>query len=175
MAYKLSAHDKRVLMFGAIAAALILLYSYVLAPWAQDWSRTRASIAANRKIVNLLAGSVNRRLNQATIVPVLEMPVTTEKQQHLFKTSFNKQLLGAGIQARSLQYVTTGRTPNSLGYTVSKLKCDAKCNMSQALRLLGSLAENPYLLGVEELRLSCDTRRRDDITLSITVSTFCVN
>ncbi len=175
MAYRLSQHDKKVLKFSAIAAAVMLIYAYMLAPLAADWSRTRAAIAANRKTVQSLAGSVDRRMNQASIVPVVEMPESTEKQQHLFKTSINKQLMDAGIQSKSLQYITTGKTTNNLGFTISKLKCDAKCNMSQVVRLLGSLPENPHLLGIEELRISCDTKKRDEITLSITVSTFCRN
>ncbi len=175
MAYKLSQHDKKVLLFGLLAAAVLFAYAYIVSPLIQDWRATKAQIAANRKIVDSLAGNVGRRINQASIMPVLEMPVTTEKQQHLFKTSFNKQLTDAGIQAKSLQYVTTGKTPNNLGFTVSKLKCDAKCNMQQVVRLLGSLPENPYLLGIEELRISCDPKKREEITLSITVSTFCRN
>jgi hypothetical protein len=178
MAYRLSEHDKKVLRFGAYGVAAILAYSYILAPWAADWHRTRVATAANMRTIASLAGSVDRRLNQADIVPVFEMPVAAEQQQHLFKTRFNKQLTDAGIQAKSLQYITAGKTPNNLGFTVSKLKCDGKCTMPQAIRLLASLPENPYFLGIDELRLSCDPKKREEtkqaeMTLSITVSTFC--
>jgi len=175
MAYKLSKHDKKVLMIGLAAAAIVLAYVKVLDPWISDWRQTRDALQANRRIIASLNSSLNRRINQATLVPVMTMPVQTERQQHLFKTKVNEQMNAAGIQVKSLQYITTGKTPNKLGFTVSKLKCDGKCNMAQAVKLLASLPENPYFLGVDELRLSCDPRKRDDMTLSITVSTFCKN
>jgi hypothetical protein len=175
MSYKISKHDRKVVMIGAAIAAVMVLYAYIIEPWATDWRKTRAAIAVNQKIVESLASSVDRRINQATIVPVLEMPVETEKQQHLFKTKINEQLNAAGIQAKSLQYVTIGKTPNEMGFTTSKLKCDGKCNMTAAIKLLGSLGENPYLAGIDELRLSCDPQKREEMTLSITVSTFCRN
>jgi hypothetical protein len=175
MAYRLNEHDRKVATFGIAAAVVMLMYAYVLAPWAEDWRQTRAAVAANRKTVESLLNSVGRRMNQAAVVPVMTMPIETEKQQHLFKTKFNEQLNAIGIQVKSLQYVTTGKTPNNLGFTVSKLKCDGKCTMGQAAKLLGSLGENPYLLGIDEFRLSCDPKKRDEMTLSITVSTFCRN
>jgi hypothetical protein len=175
MAVKISQHDKRVLTMGIGATMVILAYVYILAPWAADWSKTRAAIAANRKTIDSLQASVGKRANQATIVPVLTMPITAEKQQHLFKTRMNDQLNAAGIQVKSLQYVTVGKATNSLGFTVSKLKCDGKGGMSQVAKLMAGLGENPYLLGVDELHLSCDSKKRDEITVSLTVSTFCKN
>jgi hypothetical protein len=172
---KLSQHDKRVLTIGLSAAAIMVVYVYIVAPWAADWKQTRAAIATNMKVIDSLEGSVSRRANQASIVPIMTMPIAAEKQQQLFKTMVNKQLTDAGIQVKSLQYITVGKTANNLGFTVSKLKCDGKCSMSQAARLLGSLPENPYLLGLDEVRLSCDPKKRDEITLSMTLSTFCDN
>jgi hypothetical protein len=172
MGYRLSEHDRKVLTYGATAAAIMVVYAYGISPWVADWQKTRAMTAANVRTIESLAGSTGRRTNQASIVPVMEMPVATEKQQHLFKTKFNEQLIAAGIQAKSVQYVSTGKTPNETGFTVSKLKCDGKSNMAQVAKLLASLPENPYFLGVDELRLSCDPKTRQDITLSITVSTF---
>lgn len=172
---KLSSQDKRILKIGAGAAAVMLVYAYILAPWLADWQRTRAAVDANWKVIDSLESSVTRRANQASIVPVLTMPVAPEKQQQLFKTTLNKQFTEAGIQVKSLQYVTLGKSANSLGYTVSKIKCDGKCAMPQAAKMLASLAENPYLLGVEEVRLSCDPKKRDEITFSMTLSTFCGN
>jgi hypothetical protein len=173
MLEKLSKHDKRVLTWGVGAAAVMVFYAYILAPIAADWQRTRADIASNWKTIDSLDGSLSRRANQASIVPDLKMPVGAEKQQQLFKTKVNKQLTDAGIQVKSLQYVTLGKSANNLGFTVSKLKCDGKCNMQQAAKLMGSLFENPYLLGIEEVRMSCDPKKRDEITLSMTLTTFC--
>ena len=44
--------------------------------------------------------------------------------------------------------------------------------LSQALDLLAKLNENPYLVGIEEFRLKIDPKKRSEVELNITVSTF---
>jgi hypothetical protein len=52
------------------------------------------------------------------------------------------------------------------------LKCSAKCRFGQALDLLADLKDNPYLAGIEEFKMECDQKKRQDVKLDITVSTF---
>ena len=52
------------------------------------------------------------------------------------------------------------------------MKCSGKCKFAQILDLLASLKENPYLVGIEEMRIKCDTKNRQEIELDLTVSTF---
>jgi len=63
-------------------------------------------------------------------------------------------------------------------YKVLKIKCKGKCKFDQLLDFLSNLKENPYLVGIEELRFQCDTKeppekRKDkEIEIDLTVSTF---
>jgi hypothetical protein len=52
------------------------------------------------------------------------------------------------------------------------LKCSAKCRLTQVLDLLAGLNENPYLVGIEELRLRCDQQKPQAVEMELTVSTF---
>jgi hypothetical protein len=42
----------------------------------------------------------------------------------------------------------------------------------QVLDFLERLNENPYLVGVEELKIKCDPKKRGEVELDLTVSTF---
>jgi hypothetical protein len=57
-----------------------------------------------------------------------------------------------------------------------KVKCKGKCKFDQLLDFLAGLKENPYLVGVEELRVTCDTKvppeKRNQVEIDLTVSTF---
>jgi len=53
-----------------------------------------------------------------------------------------------------------------------RLKCSAKCRFTQVLDLLANLKENPYLVGIEELRIRCDSKKPQEVDLDLTVSTF---
>ena len=104
-------------------------------------------------------------------VPTFEMPVEEEKQQFRFRDQFNEQLKKAGIKNDPLQIIPDRRSPIS-GYKSLHLSCTAKCKFSQALDLLAKLNENPYLVGVEEFRMKIDPKKRSEVELDITVSTF---
>ena len=66
--------------------------------------------------------------------------------------------------------------PKNAPYRVLRIKCKGKCKFDQLLDFLAALKENPYLVGVEELRIECDSKqppdKRQDIEVDLTVSTF---
>jgi len=106
-----------------------------------------------------------------SIVPAFEMPEKEETQRFLFRDKLNEQLKKAGIQNQPLQVASIGRSGQA-GYRLLRLKCSAKCRFTQVLDLLASLKENPYLVGVEELRIKCDSKKPQEVDLDLTVSTF---
>ena len=99
------------------------------------------------------------------------MPEKEETQMFLFRDKLNEQLKKAGINSKPLQVVSTGKSPQA-GYRLLRLKCSAKCRFAQALDLLANLKENPYLVGIEEFKIECDQKKRQDVKLDVTVSTF---
>jgi hypothetical protein len=99
------------------------------------------------------------------------MPEKEEIQKFLFRDKFNEQLKKAGIRSEPLQILPASKSPVAR-YQLLRLKCSAKCRFGQALDLLANLKDNPYLAGIEEFKIECDQKKRQDVELDITVSTF---
>jgi hypothetical protein len=70
-----------------------------------------------------------------------------------------------------LQVVSTAKS-GQVGYKLLRMKCSGKCRFTQVLDLLANLKDNPYLVGVEELRIRCDTKNSQQVDMDLTVSTF---
>ena len=105
-------------------------------------------------------------------MPVFEMPQVEEKQKFLFREKFNEQLKKAGIKNEPLQALATIKLPEQADYKLLRLKCHGKCGLGQIFDLLAGLKENPYLAGIEEFKIECNPKNRQEIELDLTVSTF---
>jgi len=104
-------------------------------------------------------------------VPVFQMPEQEETQKFLFRDKLNEQLKKAGIKGKPLQVLPGRKSPQS-AYKTLFLKFSGKCQFRQSLDLLANLYNNPYLVGIEEFKIECDQKKRQDVKLDITVSTF---
>ena len=176
MAKKLNTREKRILLLGAASAVVILVLTYGSSGY-DRWSEARATLAlAKRKIADVETDK-SRQAALAAMVPVCETTEVEDKQKFLFRDRLHEQLKKAGINTEPLQFLPV-RKPKGLSYKVLKIKCKGKCKLDQLLDFLANGNENPYLVGVEELRIQCDTkeppeRRKDkEIQIDLTVSTF---
>jgi hypothetical protein len=176
MVRKLNTREKRVLLLGAVSAAVIFAFTYGSKAY-DRWSEARATLGAAKRKIGEVETDKNRQAALATMVPVCEAPQVEDKQKFLFRDRLHEQLKKAGINTEPLQFLPV-RKPKGLSYKVLKIKCKGKCKLDQLLDFLSSLNENQYLVGVEELRIQCDTKeppekRKDkDIEIDLTVSTF---
>lgn len=176
---KLSQRDKRTLIFGAVAATVILAYMYVK-PWFTDWQETKSTLQAKQDQLKVIAPDDDDESARAAheklahVVPVFEMPLREKKQVPLFRDKFNEQLKKAGIQVKTLQPVGSKKPKRVPGHNVKLLKfqCRGKCSLNQVLDLMAGLNSNPYLAGIEEISLKCDPKDRRKMDLVLTVSTF---
>lgn len=176
MARKLNPREKRILLLGAVSAAAILVFTYGSKGY-DRWSEARATLASAKRKLADVETDRNRQAALAALVPVIEAPQVEDKQKFLFRDRLNEQLKKAGIKAELVQFLPV-RKPRGLSYKVLKIKCKGKGKLDQLLDFLSNLNENPYLVGVEELRIQCDTKeppekRKDkEIEIDLTVSTF---
>ncbi len=175
---KLSQRDKRTLIFGAVAATVILAYMYVK-PWFKDWQETKSTLQAKQNQLKVIAPGDDKAAKAAhdklaQVVPVFEMPLPQKKQEPLFRDKFNDQLKKAGIQVKTLQPIGSKSVKRVPGHKVKLLKyqCRGKCSLNQVLDLMAGLKSNPYLAGIEEISLKCDPKDRRKMDLVMTVSTF---
>lgn len=169
---KLSEKDIRALKIGAVGAIAIMVFVFG-SKWIDHWSEARASLDQVKAKVELIDVDKAKQAGLLSIVPVFEMPQEAETQKFLFRNKLNEQLKKAGITrgSKPLRVIAGGKSRQP-GYKLLRLKCSAKCRFTQVLDLLAGLNENPYLVGIEELRMRCDAKKPQEVELDLTVSTF---
>lgn len=170
MIEKLSKKDIRALKFGAIGAAVIIVFVFGSAGH-DRWTKAKANAAVIRTKLDTIDVDKARQEGLMSIVPVFEMPQVEEEQKFLFRDKLSEQLRRAGIKNKPLQ-VQTGRKSPVSGYKQLLVKCSATCQFTQVLDFLARLNENPYLVGIEEFKIKCDPKKRGEVDLDFTVSTF---
>jgi hypothetical protein len=170
MLERLSQRDKRALKIGAICAVGVVAFVFGTKLFGR-WAQVRRSLAEVKAKLEAVSVDKARQTAMASIVPVFEMPQKEETQKFLFRNKLNEQLKKAGVNSKPLQVLPAGK-PTQDGYRLLRLKCNAKCKFGQLLDLLAKLNENPYLVGIEEMRVRCDPKNREDVELDLTVSTF---
>lgn len=166
----LNQKEKRTLKFGIVCAVAIVGFAFAT-KWLDHWKLVRSSHTGIKDKLQTINVDETKRAGLMSIVPVFEMPEKEEKQKFLFRDKFNEQLRNARIKSEPLQVLPP--IPSGVaGYELLRLKCSAKCSFRQALDLLAKLSENPYLVGIEELKIECDQKKRQDVKLDLTISTF---
>ena len=172
---KLSEKDIRTIKIGAICAVAIAVFAFGI-KWLENWSSVRKSLSQTRSRLSEVAVDESKLASLMSIVPVFEVPQIEEKQKFLFRDKINEQLKKARIESEPLQIQNVRKARQTPGYKVLPIKFKAKCRFEQLLDFLTSLKENPYLAGVDELKIQCDTKqspeKRQDVTVEMTVSTL---
>ena len=171
MLKKLNQRDKRALKIGAVGAAAILLFAFATT-WLGHWGQVSKSLAARKAQLKLINPTGPKRQALLSIVPAFEMPQKQAEQKFLFRDKFGEQLKKAGIKTEPLKFLAAKKTANQAGYKLLRLKCTGKGKFAQLLDLLANLNENPYLVGIEELKIKCDEKKREQIQLDLVISTF---
>lgn len=169
MIEKLSQRDIRMLKIGAVCVVAIFVF-WIAFELYDRRSEARASLAELNNKLELIDVDKAKRSGLMSIVPKFEMPQKEETQKFLFRDKLDEQLKKAGIKS-TLQVVSTTKS-GQVGYKLLRMKCSGKCRFTQVLDLLANLKDNPYLVGVEELRIRCDKKKPQDVDLDLTVSTF---
>lgn len=170
MIEKLSQKDIRTLKMGAVGVAAIFVLVFALS-WYDRWAEARDSLDELKNKLELIDVDEAKQEGLMSIVPVFEMPQEEETQRFLFRDKLNEQFKKVGIKSEPLQVISI-RKSQQAGYRLLRLKCSSKCKFTQVLDLLANLKENPYLVGVEELRVKCDQKNPQNVELDLTVSTF---
>jgi hypothetical protein len=170
MIEKLSKKDIRALKFGAIGAAVIIVFVFGSAAH-NRWVKAKANAAVIRTKLDTIDVDKARQAGIMSIVPVFEMPQVEDEQKFLFRDKLSEQLKKAGIRNKPLE-LQTGRKSPMAGYKLLLVKCSATCQFTQVLDFLSQLNENPYLVGIEDLKIKCDPKKQGQVDLDFTASTL---
>jgi len=178
MARKLNEREKRIVLIGAVAAVAVFVFGYG-AKGLDRWNKSRTVSATAKRRLAEVETNPAKLASLLSQVPVFETPQPQEKQASLFREKLYEQLKKAGINTEPSPPILGKKISISgVNYRVLKIKCKAKCKLDPLLDFLGNLKENPYAVGVEELRIQCDTKeppekRKDkDVDVDLIVSTF---
>jgi len=170
MLEKLSQKDIRAIKLGVICVVGIFLF--LIGDKVYDrWTNAKGSMELLNNKLESIDVDKAKRSGITSIVPKFEMPVEEEEQKFLFQDKLTEQFKKAGIKNEPLQVVSKGKSGQP-GYQLLKLRCSATCRFPQVLDLLANMKDNPYLVGIEELRIRKDKKKPQDFALDITVSTF---
>jgi hypothetical protein len=170
MLKKLTQKDIRAIKLGVICVAGIFLF--MIGNKVYDrWKEAKASITLLNNKLELIDVDKAKRSGLVSIVPKFEMPKEEEEQKFLFVDKLTEQFKKAGIKNQPLQVVSTSKSKQA-GYQLLRMKCSANCKLTQVLDLLANIKDNPYLVGIEELRIRKDKKKPQDVDMDITVSTL---
>jgi len=170
MIEKLSERDKRALKIGAVCVVGIVVFAFA-AEWLGHWGQVRKSLATAKADLKAINPSKADQEGLRSIVPAFEMPQDEEEQKVLFRNKLNEQLKKARINSKPLQTLGTVKSRDT-GYELLRLKCSGKARLAQVLDFLANLNENPYLVGIEEMQIKCDPKKRQEVELDLIVSTL---
>lgn len=174
MARKLNQRETRILIVGVVSVVAIFGLRYGM-DGLDHWKEVRASLRQARAKLDDITVSEIKQAGLLSIVPVAEMPQPEAQQKFLFRDRLYDQLKKAGIKTEPLS-IMSARKKAGIPYKVLKIKCKGKCRFEQLLDFLAVLPENPYLVGIEELRVACDAKeppeQRKEVEVELVVSTF---
>jgi hypothetical protein len=169
MIKKLTQKDIRALKIGGLCLAGILVFWIGTAVHAR-LKEAQASTALLNDKLELIDVDKAKQSGLISIVPRFEMPIEEEEQKFLFVNKLTEQFKKAGIKNQPLQVASKGK--KEAGYQLLRMKCSATCRFSQALDFIADLKDNPYLVGIEELRIRMDKKKPQEIEMDLTVSTL---
>jgi hypothetical protein len=153
MNLKINQKDIKTLKLGGLGIIGIIVFLVGLQGYEQ-WRSARKALATKVGQVELLDVKPSQREGLLKAVPVFEMPVVADKQKFLFRNKIEEQLQTIGINSTPLLEQAGGGKPLVAGYQMLRYKGTGTCSFNQILNLLAVLKENPYLVGIEELRIT---------------------
>jgi hypothetical protein len=170
MLEKLSQKDIRTLKIGAVGVAAILVFVLILEGF-EYWDHARKSFQTLDGQLDDIDVDKATQSRLISVVPVFEMPVEKETQKVRLRDKLIEQFRNSRINSQPWLEVA-GKTSPLPEYGLLCLKSSGKCGLSQIFDLLARLKQNPYIVGIEELRLKCDAQNPQQIDFDLTVSTF---
>jgi hypothetical protein len=168
--------DKRAVIFGISAIAVIVLYLSVVLPLFENWSCMRRQLKQYHtqleSISGRSAGSKAKLAGLYQTVPCLELPGKEDLQRKLFWDKTYDQIKKAGINLTSAPGFVAGRRNKTKEPAALWLNFTGSCKYEQFVKFLAQLNENPYLTGIEKLSIETDEKKPDQITIEMTIKTF---
>lgn len=170
--------NKRALIILVACVAFVGLYSLVIDPFLGHWQKISIQLEQKIEKVDLIESIYNTtgkaaqaRLNRK--VPAFAMPQVEDKQRMLFAKKIDEQIKKTGIKLTSQgKYLSKGKRQTGMDLKLLALQYRGKGQLNQIIDLLDDLKNNPYLVGIEEIKITCGKKNRNEMDLALTISTL---
>ena len=174
---KLSEKDQKTLKMGGLAA-LVLAVAFTVYQGYNYWETQKKKQDNFDRDFRALNMDESAHKKLMANVPVFQMPEGESEQKTKFRDSLNLLFEQMRISTDPWVEVAAGnsiRPPAGYGALSLKTSTRGTVSFQSILNLLGALKQNPYLVGIEEFKISCDQDNPQYANLSIVLATFIDN
>ena len=175
----ISARDRRALIVGISALAVILVLKFAVMPGIDYWLATRDSIRnANAtleayKIKLKRLEYLNKRLAH-TYGQSIEKPLTDLKSTRIhFHKAVQDVIKTSGIQMQSLQPQAVRSIKKHVpGVAVLPVRVVGKCQLPQLAKCLAQVRAAPCLIIVDRVDIASDPKKPNELSVTMVLATF---
>ncbi len=177
MLEKLNEKDQKTLKTGGLA---VLVLAVVVTGYMgyNHWTaqnKQKKKLNADFKKLVMNESAYKKLLAE---VPVFQAPEDDSAQKTKFRDYLDTQFQRNNITTEAWVEVTASnaiRPPAGYGALSLKTSSKGTVRFQNILNLLAALKENPYYVGIEELKITCDQQNPQLATLNIVLATFTDN
>jgi len=173
---KLSPRDRRIAIFGALAAAVILAYYLGIDPAIGKWTDLSRSIAEHEKVIEAVRSGSSVRVRATELRERMDLEVT----KYVTVEDFDAHMPAMITQLTDFDTypgVTRLDTmPTQVTGTHAKcsLSLSFECGLDQLVEFLYDLQRAQALLVVEDLRVTANDSDPSLLRIRLTISSFAM-
>ena len=175
---KLSSHDRRVLLVGAVGLLAILLVRYAAMPWIDHWMLVRDEAVATRQELDELERRVRRVMGQrGRLVPAYG-PGANKPLEDLEAASGGLyQAVQNVLGAAGLKEVTFEKQPSKplrhiRNVHIVPLQVRGKCDQAQLAKCLAGLKTAESLVFVDRLTATNNEKKPGQLEIVMVLTTL---
>ncbi len=175
----LSARDRKAIIFGGLALGIIFAFHFVLRPWINDWTDTRAQIIEDRKeLANVQErlGDIlgQRRRLEKRFGPAVNEPLEDLQTAKLSLLKAAQEVLSAGGFKASEYRPQRPRQalPKMPEVQIVALEVPGQCNFAQLVKSLAGLSKAKTFVFVERFSITNDEKKPGTFKITMVVATL---
>ena len=173
---KLSQRERRMILGGAIAVALLIAYPFALKPGTDKWRSTRTILTQRETALGSMRESIDNRAELASRLASLRTDLGGGSRE-VSRADKKTELVGilqniAGSSGVNITRFTEGKTSDGSGYKRVKVTITFDCNASALPKFIYEIDKGPHMLNIDKFDVKNDTKKPGSISASMNLSAF---
>ncbi len=175
---KMNEKDQKTIKMGGLAV-LALIVAFSVYQGYDYWTIQKKKAKELNNDLDALKMNDSAHKKLMADVPIFQMPQEDSIQKTNFRNYLNQQF--EQLRISTDPWVEVAKPSNAVrppaNYNALSLKTSTRgtARFQDILNLLAALKQNPYYVGIEELKITCDPQNPQLATLSIVLTTFTNN